>query len=84
MRIEMSENFQNDLKRYKSALEQTESKEVKTKLNNLIQNLIKEVRSIDTQHIDLNVTKTLSTNIHDSRQNIFTIRENIEKSIKSL
>lgn len=82
MKLESNEKFTKDLNKYKQALESMPTQESKNKLEYLIKALINEIRYLDSQHDDLNVSKTLPSTIIDSRTKIFKIRNQIENLLK--
>jgi hypothetical protein len=82
MKLENNETFKKDLDRYKQAIERMPTKETKNKLEYLIRTLILEIRYFDSQHDELNISKTLPGTIIDSRSKIFEIRSQIENLLK--
>jgi mRNA-degrading endonuclease YafQ of YafQ-DinJ toxin-antitoxin module len=82
MKLEHSKQFQKDLTRYRAAIERMTTVESKGKLEYLIQNLLSEIRYLDSQHDELNISKTLPSTIVDSRSKITDIRNQIENLVK--
>lgn len=82
MKLESNEKFTKDLNRYKQALESMPTKEAKNKLEYLIRTLVNEIRYLDSQHDELNISKTLPNTIIDSRTKIYEIRNKIENLVK--
>lgn len=82
MKLESNEKFTKDLNRYKQALENMPTQESKNKLEYLIRTLVNEIRYLDSQHDELNISKTLPNTIIDSRTKIYEIRNKIENLIK--
>ena len=82
MKLESNEKFTKDLNRYRQALENMPTQESKNKLEYLIRTLVNEIRYLDSQHDELNISKTLPNTIIDSRTKIYQIRNKIENLIK--
>ena len=82
MKLESNEKFTKDLNRYKQALENMPTQESKNKLEYLIRTLVNEIRYLDSQHDELNISKTLPNTIIDSRTKIYEIRNKIENLLK--
>jgi hypothetical protein len=81
MKLEHSEQFKKDLARYRSAIDRMPTVVLKSKLEYLIQNLLSEIRYFDSQHDELNISKTLPSTIVDSRSKITDIRNQIENLV---
>jgi mRNA-degrading endonuclease YafQ of YafQ-DinJ toxin-antitoxin module len=82
MKLEHSEQFKKDLSRYQAAVNRMPTVALKGKLEYLIQNLLSEIRYLDSQHDELNISKTLPSTIVDSRSKISDIRNQIENFLK--
>jgi hypothetical protein len=82
MKLEHSEQFKKDLLKYRAAVNRMSTAALKGRLEYLIQNLLSEIRYLDSQHDELNVSKTLPSTIVDSRSKISDIRSQIENLIK--
>jgi mRNA-degrading endonuclease YafQ of YafQ-DinJ toxin-antitoxin module len=82
MKLEHSEQFKKDLNRYRSALERMPTVKSKNQLEYLIQTLISEIRYLDSQHDELNISKTLPSTVVDSRSKISSVRGQIENLLK--
>jgi mRNA-degrading endonuclease YafQ of YafQ-DinJ toxin-antitoxin module len=82
MKLETSEQFKKDLNRYQQALDQMPTEIAKNKLEYLIRTLISEIRYLDSQHDELNISKTLPNTIIDSRSKITDTRNQIENLLK--
>lgn len=82
MRMESSEKFKKDLSRYNDAVNSMPTAESRKRLEYLIRSLVSEIRYLDSQHDELNISKTLPTTISDCRLKISDIRKQIENLIK--
>ncbi len=82
MKLEHSEQFKKDLNRYRSALKRMPTVKSKNQLEYLIQTLISEIRYLDSQHDELNISKTLPSTVVDSRSKISSVRGQIENLLK--
>ena len=82
MKLEQSKQFKKDLYRYRSASNNMPNKKSKNQLEYLISTLMSEVRYLDSQHDELNISKTLPSTIIDSRSKIADIRNKIESLLK--
>jgi len=77
--ISQSERFKNDVDVYQSAINQIENLQKKTKLQNLLDDLVREVSAVDKLHENLNfmVGKPAAVD----RSKIVSIRKELDRSL---
>lgn len=56
-----SERFQNDYKRYESEIEKIQDPKIKVNLENLLQKLVTQIKSLDKQQNELVFSKDVKT-----------------------
>jgi len=77
--ISQSERFKNDVDAYQSAINQIENLQKKTKLQNLLDDLVREVAAVDKLHKNLNFMVEKPAAI--DRSKIVSIRKELDRSL---
>ena len=78
-----SERFQNDYKKYESEIEKIQDLKIKVNLENLLQKLVTQVKSLDKQQNDLIFSKDVKTFDRVSiTGKILETRKSLERKIK--
>lgn len=80
--IYKSKVFQEDYQKYQSKIEEVSNEIVKTKLNELLNNLVAEVRKIDALHQDVFARRSLADATNDSKLKVIKIRKDLDKILK--
>lgn len=76
--IQQSERFQNDLKRFNSVIDKMPEGTDKADFQKLVNNLILEVRKMDTMFIDMIYSNQITSTGKEQREKITDIRKNLE------
>jgi len=78
-----SERFQNDYKKFESEIEKIEDIKIKANLENLLQKLVSQVKSLDKQQNELVFSKDVKTFDRNSMTGKITeTRKSLERKIK--
>lgn len=80
--LEKSEKFQKEFNEWKIIAESIENMRAKAELENLLEQLSRIVKRIDTEHVKLATQHTMPDIINDSRQELFNLRSKIQKIVK--
>lgn len=80
--LEKSEKFQKEFQQYLKSIDEIVDLKTKAKLQQLSQDLLSEVRSLDREHSKLLVKGTLTEYVDHSRTKIINIRKQLDKIIK--
>jgi len=75
--LENSEKFKTEFNNFKEKIAEITNEQVKTDLNKKLIELLREVRSIDQQHVNMFMSKEMSTMIPESRTKLAEIRNYI-------
>ncbi len=79
--IEKSERFQREYKRFKEQIDNIDAPQLKQDLSNLLDDLVIEVKKVDTAASSANVRFALTNNIPDSKNKIAEIRKRLTKKL---
>lgn len=84
--LSLSQNyrFKQDIERYQTAIKNTDREDIQKELAQLISKLVLTVRSLDSHHYEMVLTRQKNSSIEDIREEILYIRKKIEKIIKDL
>lgn len=82
MRLFTSERFQKEYQEFSRVLNEITHEETKKRLDNLLNELVREVKDIDKNHEELLINKKLPGFVDDSRTNLLEIRKKIDRLIK--
>lgn len=77
-----SDRFKNDVKKYKEEISQVTDVAYKKLLENYLDKLITQAKSIDNHHSQMMFTKQISTMGDDVRSRIVDIRKTLDSKIK--
>lgn len=80
--IEKSAVFQAELNSWKDRVSKIENEDHQKIINQLINDLLKEVRYIDRQHQSIGGAFNIPSNLNDSRNKISSLRKMISKKIE--
>lgn len=80
--IFQSARFQEDYNRYKSVIEKMSDGQFKTEVDGLLSKLVSEVKKLDGMHMEMVFTKQLPTMGSDFKENIISIRKQLENKIR--
>ena len=75
--LENSEKFKTEFNNFRERISQITNESVKKDLNGKLTELLREVRSIDQQHMNMFTSKELSTMIPESRSKLAEVRNYI-------
>jgi hypothetical protein len=77
--LQQTERFQNDMKRYRDAIEKIPNEESKNEAKKLLNNLIIEVKSLDNAFVDMVYKKQLPSSGGEVRDRIMGLRKKLDK-----
>lgn len=77
--LSTSKNFIEDVKKIGDKIKNTEDENKKKEAQKLLNQLVSEVRNIDTQHNDLIFYRKQPTGMSDTREKIKDIRKKLDK-----
>jgi len=80
--LEKSEKFQKEFNEWKIIAESMENMRAKAELENLLEQLGKMVKKIDIEHVKLATQHIMPDVVGESRQEIFNVRNKIQRIIK--
>ena len=80
--IEKSAVFQSELKAWRDRISKIENEDHQRIINQLINDLLKEVRYIDKQHQTIGGAFNIPSTLNESRDKISNIRKTISKKIE--
>ena len=72
--LENSEKFKTEFNNFRERIAQITNEQVKTDLNKKLTELLREVRAIDQQHVNMFMNKELPTMIPESRSKLAEVR----------
>jgi hypothetical protein len=81
--LQRTERFQQDVKKYTTAIDSMEDNQTKLEARRLLNDLIYEVKNMDNMYVDMVYAKQLPTMGNDMREKIVTIRKQLETKIKN-
>ena len=77
-----SERFQNEYKNFKSRISAIDDTKIKSNLENLLERLKQKVKSLDTQHAEMIISKQMKSLGEDAKNDILDLRKSIDKKLK--
>lgn len=80
--IENSEKFKTEFRNFKEKIASIESESLKKDLNQKLTELLREVRTIDSQHQDLLLRKDLPSLVPETRNRLMEVRRYIIKKLE--
>lgn len=78
-----TDRFQNDLTKYKSAIEKISNQEEKDQLQKLLNDLILNVKRMDNMYLDIVYSGQLTSIGAEMRDKILEIRKKLDSKLKS-
>ena len=72
--LENSEKFKTEFNNFRERIAQVTNEQVKTDLNKKLTEMLREVRAIDQQHVNMFMSKELSNMIPESRSKLAEVR----------
>jgi hypothetical protein len=72
--LENSEKFKTEFNSFRERIAQVTNEQVKTDLNKKLTEMLREVRAIDQQHVNMFMSKELSNMIPESRSKLAEAR----------
>jgi hypothetical protein len=81
--LQHNERFQNDVKRYREAIEKMSEGQAKDETTRILNDLIYEVKNIDNMYLDMVYGKQLQSTGNEFREKIASIRKKLETKIKT-
>ena len=83
MILQNTERFQAEIKHYNEAINQMPEGQPQLEAKRLLNDLIHEVKNMDSMYIDMVYARQLPTMGNDMRDKIGSIRKQLDKKIKS-
>ena len=80
--LEKSSRFQEDYTRYQSAIAEMPEGDFKQDVSQLLKKLVGEIKKLDSMHMEMVYTRQLPSMGTDMKQEITTIRRQLETKIK--
>jgi hypothetical protein len=80
--LEKSSRFQEDYTRYQSAIAAMPEGDFKQDVSQLLKKLVGEIKKLDSMHMEMVYTRQLPSMGTDMKQEITTIRRQLETKIK--
>ena len=82
MILQNTERFQAEIKHYNEAINQMSEGQPQLEAKRLLNDLIHEVKNMDSMYMDMVYARQLPTMGNDMREKIITIRKQLETKIK--
>jgi hypothetical protein len=80
--IENSEIFKKEFTTFSEKISRIQNETVKKELSSKLNELLKEVRQIDSQHRDIFDKKTISSTVPESRSKLMELRRHLDTRLK--
>jgi flagellar biosynthesis chaperone FliJ len=82
--IENSDRFKTEYNNFKTRISDiTDNDRLKSELSDKLNDLLKEVRYVDSQHMDVFMNKQLPSIVEDTRSKMLELRQSIDKSLSN-
>ena len=82
--ISQSDKFKEDYARYQAAIDKTNDLQLKTELRSLLNQLVTEVKAIDSFYNDLSTGSGIVSRVEETRSTLTSLRKELEKRIAPL
>ena len=82
--LQHNERFQNDVKRYREAIEKMSEGQAKDETTRILNDLIYEVKNIDNMYLDMIYSKHLQSTGNDLREKIYSIRKKLDDKLNRI
>jgi hypothetical protein len=80
--IENSQVFKKEFTMFSEKISRIQNETVKKELSSKLNELLKEVRQIDSQHRDIFDKKTISSTVPESRTKLMELRKHLDTRLK--
>ena len=80
--LQQADRFQTDVKKYNEAIESMADGPEKLEAKRLLNDLIHEVKNMDSMYIDMVYAKQLPTMGNEMRDKIVSLRKQLSKKLK--
>ena len=80
--LQRTERFQNDVSRYRQAIENITNEHDKMEATKLLNDLIYEVKNMDSMYVDMVYGKTLPSLGGEMKEKILNLRKKLDMCIK--
>jgi hypothetical protein len=80
--IENSEVFKKEFRMFGEKISSIKDEQTRKELNGKLNELLREVRLIDSQHRDIFDKKTISSTVPESRSKLMEIRKYLDQRLK--
>jgi hypothetical protein len=80
--IENSEVFKKEFRTFGEKISLIKDEQTRKELNSKLNELLREVRMIDSQHRDIFDKKTISSNVPESRSKLMELRRYLDTRLK--
>jgi hypothetical protein len=80
--IENSEVFRKEFQMFSEKISRIQNESVKKELISKLNDLLKEVRQIDSQHRDIFDKKTIPSTVPESRTKLMELRRHLDTKLK--
>ena len=80
--LQRTERFQNDVSRYRQAIENITNEHDKMEATKLLNDLIYEVKNMDSMYVDMVYGKTLPCLGGEMKEKILSLRKKLDMCIK--
>lgn len=80
--IENSDKFKTDYNNFKSRIACVTNENIKTELLGMLTQLLREVRAIDSQHMEIVTRKELPSFVTDTRSKITEVRKSLVRRLE--
>jgi hypothetical protein len=81
--LQQTERFQNDVKRYKEAIEKMSEGRDKDETTRILNDLIHEVKNMDNMYLDMIYGKQLQSTGNELREKIASIRKKLDSRFRN-
>jgi chemotaxis regulatin CheY-phosphate phosphatase CheZ len=82
--IEHSERFKTEYNNFKTRINDiTDNDRLRSELTDKLNDLLKEVRYVDSQHMDILMAKQLTNIVEDTRSRMLELRQAIDRSLSN-
>jgi chemotaxis regulatin CheY-phosphate phosphatase CheZ len=82
--IENSERFKTEYNNFKTRISDiTDNDRLRLELSDKLNDLLKEVRYVDSQHMDILMAKQLTNIVEDTRSRMLELRQTIDRSLSN-
>ena len=81
--LQHNERFQNDVKRYKEAIEKMSEGRDKDETTRILNDLIYEVKNMDNMYLDMVYGKQLQSTGNELREKIASIRKKLDSRFRN-